>query len=161
MRLSLLATRIAASIGTTVLLATLAIPAGAVEPFRFRDTQTISSNIECPGGVILTGTVTFNDLGIVFRDAEGFSTRLIFHSSIDQSYIGPTGIIASGTNVQNQTLDLDTRATSIRGVLINLRVAGVGIVAHASGQLKFDPAGNITFTPHALPDISGVCAALQ
>lgn len=151
---------IAASVVTTLLLVALAIPAVAEEPLRFHNTQTISTAWECPGGVLIPGTVTFNDSGIVLRDAAGNGTRLILHSSIDTSFIGPTGIVAAGTNVQNEILDLTTRTVSIHGVITNLKVAGVGIVAHVAGSIRID-ANGATFTPsfdHAQP--ATVCQVL-
>lgn len=152
--------KIAASIGTTILLVALAIPAAAIGPYHFHQTITFESDWECPGGVLIPGTVTFTINGLSFRDADNQGTRLFFHTVIDQSYVGPTGVVASGTNVQNQVLDVNTGATAIRGVSINLRVNGV-IVAHAAGQIKIDADGNATFTQsfdHAKPE--GVCAAL-
>jgi hypothetical protein len=152
--------RFVASIGTTILLVALAIPAAAIGPIKFQQTVTFANNWECPGGVLIPGTVTFTINGLSFRDAENQGTRIFFHTSVDQSYVGPTGVIASGTNVQNQVLDVNTGATAIRGVFTNLRVDGV-IVAHVAGQLKIDENGNATFTQsfdHAKPE--GVCAAL-
>jgi hypothetical protein len=152
--------RIVASIGTTIFLIALAIPAAAIGPIRFHQTVTFATNWECPGGVLLPGTVTFTINGLSFRDADNQGTRLFFHTVVDQSYVGPTGVIASGTNVQNQVLDVNTRASATRGLITNLRVDGV-IVAHVAGQIKVDAEGNATFTQsfaHAQPE--GVCAAL-
>src|SRR3569833_1262916 len=112
--------RIVASLGTTILLVALAIPAAAIGPFHFHQTITSANNWECPNGVLIPGTVTFTINGISFRDANNQGTRLFFHTVIDQSYVGPTGVVASGTNVQNQVLDVNTGATAIRGVILNL-----------------------------------------
>jgi hypothetical protein len=144
------------------LLGAAALPAAAVEPIKFSQTFTIPDTLSCPDGTVITGVAAFTENGIAFRDASGSTTHVILHDSIDVSFIGPNGKIASGTNRQNETFNVNTGAFAVRGVLTNLSVDGVQ-VAHAAGQLSIDANGNVkVVTPQiANSDVPNICAALE
>jgi len=144
------------------LLGALTSSAFATPPTKFSQTAVVSDDLACPDGTTISGTATFNENGIVFHDDAGNSVRLILHDFIEQSFVGPTGKVLSGTNRQNETLDLTTGALSVRGVLLNVKTADGTVVAHASGRLAIDKNGNITVTPNlAFDNTSAMCAALE
>jgi hypothetical protein len=158
-----LAERIVACVGTAVLLSALAIPAAAVEPIKFSDTQTLARSIQCPDGITLNGSSTIHENGIVFLDASGNTTHEILHDTYDTSFIGPNGKIASGVTTQNETFNVNTGAFAARGLFLKLRVAGVGMVAHIAGQISTDSSGNVKVITRQLTndDVSALCAALE
>lgn len=132
-------------------------------PVQFSDTQTISGgDVVCPDGGVITGTATLNETGTAFFDANGFTTHVILHDAFDQTLIGPTGKVASGTNRQNETFDVNTGALSVRGVSIDLRTADGTVVAHAAGRVTIDSNGNLSFTPGLLKqNLDTICTALE
>ena len=151
------------------LLATLAfsgaltLPAVAANPpVHFSDTQTISGNVVCPDGTVITQTATFTETGTAFFDANGFTTHVILHDFVDQTFTGPTGNVVSGTNRQNETFDVDTGAFSVRGITNNLRTSDGTIVAHTAGRVAVDSSGNVSITPGLNQDsLTSICAAVE
>lgn len=147
--------------GLTVIgICTLAVAANP--PVQFSDSQTVSNNITCPDGTLLTGTATFNETGTAFFDASGNTTHVILHDFISQTFTGPTGKMASGTNRQNETFDVNTGAFSVRGLVNNVRTADGTIVMHTAGRIAIDSSGNVFVTPGITKDqIPALCAALE
>ena len=145
------------------LLGVLTVPALAANPpVQFSDTQTVSNNIVCPDGVVITQTATFNENGTAFFDANGSTTHVILHDFITQTFTGPTGKIATGTNRQNETFDVNTGALSVRGLFADVRTADGTIVMHAGGRLAVDSNGNFFVTPQiARNQLPALCAALE
>jgi hypothetical protein len=152
--------RLLASIAVS---AALSIPVLAANPpVHFSDTQTVSSNVVCPDGTVITTTATFNETGTAFFDTNGFTTHVILHDFIDQTFTGPTGKVISGTNRQNETFDVNTGAFSVRGIFTNLRTADGTIVAHAAGRVSVDSSGNVSVTPNLTQDtLTSICAAVE
>jgi hypothetical protein len=131
-------------------------------PVQFSDTQTISNNIVCADGTLIAGTATFNENGTAFFDASGNTTHVILHDFITQTFTGPTGKTASGTNRQNETFDVNTHAFSVRGLFANVRAADGTILMHAGGRLAIDSNGNVSVTPQITVDQTpALCAALE
>ncbi|HKO12622.1 MAG TPA: hypothetical protein VJV22_11685 [Acidobacteriaceae bacterium] len=139
-----------------------ALPATAVAPVKFSQTITLPVDFPCPDGTVLSGTATINDSGIAFRDASGGTTHVFLHDTITTTITGTNGLVASGTNTQNETFDVDSGAFSVRGVFTDLSVPGVGIVAHAAGRLLVDGNGNVVFVTPSLTNAgNSICAALE
>lgn len=147
---------------TIVLLGIAALPAVAAAPIKFSQTITLPGDFPCPDGTLLSTTSTISDSGIAFRDAAGGTTHVFLHDTITTTITGTNGLVASGTNTQNETFNVDTGAFSIRGVFTDLSVPGVGIVAHAAGRLLVDGDGNVVFvTPSLTNADNSICAALE
>lgn len=151
------------SLSSIVLFGAFTLPTLAANPpVQFSDTQTVSSNVVCPDGGVITSTATFNENGTAFFDANGFTTHVILHDFITQTFTGPTGKMASGTNRQNETFDVNTGALSVRGLVTNIRTADGTIVAHAAGRITVDSSGNVSVTPSiSKTSLESICAALE
>jgi hypothetical protein len=139
------------------------VPAIAANPpVQFSDTQSLSTSFACPDGGIITETATFNETGTAFFDANGFTTHVILHDFITQTFVGPTGITLSGTNRQNETFDVNTGALSVRGLQNYLRLPDSNYLLISAGRVTVDSSGNVTFTPHlATATLATICAAVE
>lgn len=138
--------RLAACIGAVLLVLAVATPAAADGPYHFQQIITDATPLTCPNGEQIPGITVTTIHGLSFRDTSNQGTHLFFHMLVDASFVGPTGIIASGTHVQTEQLDATTRAFHLQGVILNLRV-GHTIVAHLAGQIRIDAEGNARFSP--------------
>jgi hypothetical protein len=154
-----------AALGILVMLSALATPAFAIKPSKstVNESFTIDDFVfpSCSYGP-LPATITFTGFANCHQDQAG-NCSLFFHIVEDVVVTNPlSGKIATGSFTWNETLTANTLTTE--GGSIDLNVAGMGKVAHASGKITFDAnTFNVLFiTPQLQQNSSAaICAALQ
>ena len=145
------------------LFASFTIPVFAANPpVQFSDTSSGGTSLVCADGGIVAESFTVSETGTAFLDASGNTTQVILHDFITQTFVGPTGIVLSGTNRQNETFDLTTLSLSVRGLQNYLRLPDGHFLLISAGRLTVDSSGNVGFTPHlATVTLSAICAAVE